>query len=102
MFHCTNCGAGVQMSHKFCPQCGSRLSISSPLTSVDIGRNEVVGTHVERIACPHCNQLVWVNVPADKRVESLSPGYWSSGNDCAKQSCPECGRRIYVNYEPRH
>lgn len=52
--------------------------------------------HVEKVACPKCNSLVWINVPDDKEIDEV--GYsFILGSD-ATQSCPECRIEIQIRY----
>lgn len=50
----------------------------------------------EKVFCPHCNELMWVNVPDDQVLGSVDTSSWNTWH--AKQKCPSCGKKVYLYY----
>lgn len=50
----------------------------------------------EKVACPHCNELMWINVPDDRIISAVQPGYTSYSSQ--EQKCPNCKMMTFVEY----
>lgn len=53
----------------------------------------------EKVSCPHCNELMWLNVPDDMILASVGTTSWETWH--AKQKCPNCGKKVYLYYRAR-
>ena len=53
--------------------------------------------YVEKISCPHCNELIWVNVPDGKKIIEIGTVFFL-GQD-AKQNCNKCGKVVLIRYD---